>query len=215
MSYNPNRHAGGIQRKTRSFPPPQQARVKNDSAVKIAQADLQNGENTSYGKKLVLFKNKNFESELHLIGPRNNTGKVKHLKKDRYIHVVSGLIYVSLGEEFTPVTAGQGMCLRAGTFYTLATSGDASALVMFSQDANYEKGLEQVTEVEAVTPVLVPKLEAQQVNKGDQELARKQAALTQEKKMKREGGRKQAPVAHRDDGVVMGVNPQPIVDFGD
>lgn len=199
MSYNPNRQKSSTPRRQRRLDPRAGTRFSDvvsrygPSAATID--DVRSKMNTSRGWKVDIFKGESFEMVYELICARNSTGMVKSEDQDRAIRVLSGLLYVTIGEELFELRAGSSYSFPAGTEYQLATSGDFDSEVIFCQGPDYEDNLEQLSPPDAVSASMSLKLpvEAQpSLPLVDRDKARMQAEKIKEDRRLREAHRKQA-----------------------
>jgi len=219
MSFNPNRVAstGGVARKQRSYNPHagvRRSQIASRSGPSVRFTDYANRKDTAYGWCISIFSGKDFEVEFQFMCSRNASGRLCHPTKDRCIRVISGRLFVLVGEETTPVDAHQAFTVEAGVEYMLATSGTGDVEILVCQSANYEKDLNHVTPPEAVNVVanmgpVRPDSETRPHRDGS--MAQQQAAQIAEERAQKRSGRTpvkgRAPLPGQQ---VVGVNPRPV-----
>lgn len=164
MSYNPNRQAAGARRsqRTRRLDPRAGHKASDIVRQRGPQAatinDIQSKQNTSRGWKVEIHKGDQFEMLYEYICSRNATGVVRHEEMDRALRVLSGELYITVGETTAVLKAGDSYSLPAGMEYQIGTSGSFDTEVLFCQGADYEETLEQLTPPQAINTEMLMRM---------------------------------------------------------
>lgn len=200
MSYNPARQGAATRpRRQRRLDPRGGAKhsdiVAKHGPVAATVTDMQRREPTTRGWRSVLFCGDDFEMIYEFICSKNATGSIRHPSEDRALRVMAGELFVAVGGEVTHLTYGLSYSIPKGTEYQLATSGTLDAEVLFCQGPEYEKGLEQLSELQSVNietkMLLTDSSEIPRREKRSVEAARKHAEQVQEERRLRDVARRQ------------------------
>lgn len=164
MSYNPDRQRAGARqaRKVRRLDPRAGVKISDIIKQRGPQAatlnDVRHKQNTLRGWKVVIHEGNQFEMNYEYICSRNASGLIRHDSLDRALRVLSGELYITVGDKVAVLKAGDSYSLPAGLEYQLSTSGSFDTEVMFCQGPKYEDTLNQLTNPEAVNADLLLKL---------------------------------------------------------
>ncbi len=224
MSYNPARAQGrsvtAVAKARQRVPPPgsgmrhsQIAQREGPRGVNVM--DIRSREETARGWRVVTFRGDEFEMVYEYICARNHTGLIKHETQDRCLRVLSGQIFLTMGEETVQVQTNQGYALLKGKEYALATAGSSDAEVLFCQGPDYDKTLVQISEPQKISATAVdPEPKAAPHREPRSSQASIQAAQIEAQRAEREKIRR-TPVGKKDRAphasqVVTGVSPRPV-----
>lgn len=221
MSFNPARMNGLSNGKARPQPNPhaglKHSQIARSSGVQsVTVEDVRSRQDMAHGWKIPIFKGSAFEVEFQYMLSRNATGQMCHPTKDRCIRVLSGSLFVAVGDEPTMLRQHQSMTLTAGVKYMLATSGNIDAELLICQGTDYESDLQHLTPPEAqrvdhevidrmiqkvATPVAHERRADSMAHQQAEEMAAKRAARRTPMNKAR------APLPGQ---TVEGVNPRPV-----
>lgn len=233
MSYNPVRAKNnGQQHRQRRLDPHAGIKRHNTAALSgpqgVHHSDIRFRKDTDRGWRVDHFKGDKFEVVYEFICARNNTGKIVHPKKDRCLRVLSGSLYITVDDMQFEITAGQAYSIPKKTEYEMASMGVGDTEVLFSQGADYEKDLKQITKPGAYnvnTNTILPSVnDENQPIKVDRSRAKQTAEKIQQERIRINREKRQAlgapadgeapkPVKKRPPlpgQVVEGSNPKPI-----
>lgn len=217
MPYNPSRLGGKRAPKRRNHNP--HAGVKHSSIMArggpqaVFSSELQNRVPTSCGWKIAQFLGDDFEVEYHYICAGNNSGVIKNEESDRFIRVLAGTIFLTLGSEIVQIYTNQTFSIKKGCEYQLATPGVGDAEVLFCQGPKYEEGMDQVSPPEAsniieAAPIAVSTSSVSKPRREESKALEQAEMIKAQRNQRKKTPMKstKAPLAGQQ---VTGVNPRP------
>jgi hypothetical protein len=219
MSFNPTRLAKGQLKQQRRIIP--NSGIKRSQLMKIEGpqfikfSEWNKKQEITGGWKIPYF-NGNFECFYQLICARNSTGKVVNKKKDKFIKVLNGLIYILIEDKTIELVAGNQIGLEKNQSYTLATSGSSDVELLVCQDKDYDKTTEILEQTDKLNnmPKGMELKESISIERRGNEKAKQQAEMIASQKTQRDVVRNQRRV-NQPIGLpgqnVQGVNPRPII----
>lgn len=174
MSYNPSRTSGNRRRKERARNP--HAGVKHSDIIRRRgvgfDAPTANREDTRHGFSSEAFSCDTFTQRYSCIFAGNNTGVGYTDSGDRSVRVVAGTLFVTIINkvkstdengstsvkdvaDIQSFTAGHVVNLRAGTKYSLASTGTTNVELIITESAGYNDNWKELEDATVGTPKAV------------------------------------------------------------
>jgi mannose-6-phosphate isomerase-like protein (cupin superfamily) len=153
MSYNPARHHKAV-RNIKRVP---RGGIKHSDIIKkhgleaVAHSEVKNKKSTKTGWESNEFKNKNFEVVFEYLGHGNGTGTIINKTQDRFMRVLSGVVFVTIKGESITLRAGQNYTFIRKEEYSINTGKSSDAELVFCQNPNYSSKIKVLAKPELFT----------------------------------------------------------------
>ncbi len=219
--YNPSRHGRTAKKQTRNVG---RGGIKHSEIVKkygtnsTVQSEIANKKRTKIGWEAEAFKNRSFEVYYEYICSSNGIGTVINNTQDRFMRVLSGTVFVEIKKELITLKTGQSITFPRKEEYSVSTSNETDAEVLFCQSPNYTKKMKLISEPELFTENTVDL--ATQANGKIKIPSRRKVSKAQEQALKIKSDRisrrkqvveKASKPSLLSGQTVQGVNPRPII----
>jgi mannose-6-phosphate isomerase-like protein (cupin superfamily) len=151
--FNPGKHGAAV----RNIPRSPRRGIKHSEIVKKrgieigTESVLTNKQRTPTGWKAEGFKSKSFEVYFELISAGNGTGTVVNETQDRFMRVLMGTVFVEVDGQINKLVAGHSVKLPRKSKYSISTSVDLGAEILFCQNPNYSKKLKVIAKPDLFT----------------------------------------------------------------
>jgi mannose-6-phosphate isomerase-like protein (cupin superfamily) len=158
MSYNPARHYKAV-KNIKRVP---RGGIKHSDIIKkygletVVHSEVKNKKSTKTGWESNEFKNKNFEVVFEYLGHGNGTGTIINKTQDRFMRVLSGVVFVTVKGVSSVLRAGQNYIFIRKEEYSINTGKSSDAELVFCQNPNYSSKIKVLAKPEFFTE---PKLE--------------------------------------------------------